>query len=224
MKGLILKDIYNVRFQIIGGLLLLLPPCIEMLIAGKVSGTASDDFSGLLGLLIYGMINYLIITVCSSFFLNTISNDIKSGWAKMQLTMPVSHKEIIGGKLAATGIILGLLTIFTLISNILGVIFFDRSLELMITMPIVLALLQMAVLSVTIVLGYRLRGNITAVYIIVILIIAAGIFALIYGFFTNIISVSAIRWIAYGGVSLLSAIVIVSCYNLGSKAVEDMKL
>lgn len=223
MKGLILKDIYNVRFQIIGGLVLLLLAAVGMIAAGEDLLNSEQEYPELMKTIVYGMINYLAITVCSSFFLNTAADDIKSGWAKMQLAMPVTCKEIIGGKLAATGLILGMLTFFSLIFNILCVFLFNKPLELMIAMPVVLALLQMSVLSATTVIGYRLQGKFMAVYFTVLLIVAAGITVLLCVFFTRKISVSVLRWISYGGVPLLSAIVTVSCYNLGCKAVGKIE-
>ncbi|MDE6724590.1 MAG: ABC-2 transporter permease, partial [Ruminiclostridium sp.] len=193
MKGLILKDIYNVRIQILLGMVLL----VLMYVLIWLSKFYNKEALGLIGVLDYSLINYLTITVCSTFLLNTLSDDIKSGWAKMQLTMPVSDKEIIGGKLIAAGITVIALMLFSLLCNILGIVFYDLPLEPMIMMPVIMALLQMAVLSAVTVIGYRLQGQVMAVYIAVMLIVAGGAAAPVIGFLNYNISVSVLRLIYY---------------------------
>lgn len=220
MKGLILKDIYNVRMQILLGMVLL----VLMYVVTWLSKFCNKEALGLIGVLDYGLINYLTITICSTFLLNTLSDDIKSGWAKIQLTMPVSDKEIIGGKLIAAGITVIALMLFSLLCNILGIVFYDLPLEPMIMMPVIMALLQMAVLSAVTVIGYRLQGKVMAVYIAVMLIVAGGAAAPVIGFLNYNISVSALRSIYYAVVPFLSVAVIIICFIFGKKAVRNIEI
>lgn len=219
MKGLILKDIYNVRIQIMLGMSLI----IILYIVIWLSKFSNEVIAGIMGVLDYGLINYLTITVCSTFLLNTVSDDIKSGWAKMQLTMPVSDKEIIGGKLIATGIIVIALMLFSLLCNIFGIVIYALPSEPMIMMPVILALLQMAVLSVVTVIGYHLQGRVMAVYIIIMLIVAGGIAVPICEFLTYSISIFDVRLIFYAAVSPFSLAVIIFCFICGKKAVRNIE-
>lgn len=220
MKGLILKDIYNVRIQIFFGMALV----ILLYIVIWLLKFSNEEIEGLMGVLDYGLINYLTITVCSTFLLNTLSDDIKSGWAKIQLTMPVSDREIIGGKLAATGVIVFALMLFSLIFNIIGIAVYTLPAEPMTMMPIILALLQMAVLSAVMVIGYRMQGKVMAVYL-VIMLITAGIMALpVISFLTYKISGFAMRLIFYAIIPLLSLTVIILSFVFGKKAVRNIEV
>ena len=172
----------------------------------------------------YGFIDYITITVCSSFLLNTISDDIKSGWAKMQLTMPVSDKVIIGGKLIATGVIVFTLMIFSMICNIVGITVYDLPAEPMIMTPVVIALLQIAVLSAVTVVGYRLQGRVVAVYLTIVLITTGIIAVPIIGFLNYEISVSALRLIFYAIISPLSVAVVIISFVFGKKAVRNTEI
>lgn len=216
MKGLILKDIYNVRFQIIGGILIILSPNILMWFSVN-----SESASGLFGALIYGMINYLMIATCSSFMLNTISDDYRTGWAKMQRTMPLSANRIVGAKMLAVALIVGFLTMISLIFNIAGAIVYNMELEPMITMPFVAAFLQMITLSVPVVLGYKSKAQlITPVYILMVLVISAAIIALLFGVVNSVVSVELLRVIGYAVIPVIASATVVICCKNGRKAVE----
>ena len=219
MKGLILKDIYNVRIQILLGMVLL----VLIYVIIWLSKFFNKEDLGLIGVLDYGLINYLTITVCSTFLLNTLSDDIKSGWAKLQLTMPVSDKEIIGGKIIAEGIIIIALMLFSLFCNIFGIVIYALPSELMIMMPVILALLQMAVLSAVTVIGYRIHGKVMAVYIAIMLMTAGIIAVPIIGFLNYEISVSALRLIFYAIISPLLLAVVILSFVFGKKAVRNIE-
>lgn len=216
MKGLVLKDIYNVRFQIIVGLAIMLYPNLMLMLAGS-TGNTSNDMSPV----VYGLVNYISITVCSSFMLNTISDDYRTGWAKVQRTMPVSAKQIVGAKMLATALIIGFLTVVSLIFNIIGAIAFDLELEPLITMPFVFALLQMITLSVAVVLGFRSKARfITPIYIGMVVLIAAAVVVLLFGVIEKVISIEMLRIIAYAAIPTASAATVTVCCKNGRKAVE----
>lgn len=218
MKGLILKDIYSVRLQMVGGVALLLLPNLLMFIAGN--NIPLDDFNGLVGAIIYGVMNYITITLSSSFLLNTLELDEKSGWAKMQRTMPVTDGQIIMAKLLAMGEVLGILTGLSLFFNIFGTILFKVNAESLIALPIAMSLMQTIIMSVCFVFGYRFGSKITIiVYIGVELVVLAGAIMILVGFINKNISTAALRGIAYGGLPALTAAVIAVCHNAGKKAV-----
>ncbi|MDE7399900.1 MAG: ABC-2 transporter permease [Oscillospiraceae bacterium] len=223
LKGLILKDIYNVRFQIIGGIFIMLYPNILMWFSAEDMEIqqAFLGIPGFFGVLVYGMLNYMSITVCSSFMLNTISDDYRTGWAKIQRTMPLSAEQIVGAKMLAVVIVIGILTAISLVCNIIGAIILEIRIEPLITMPFVMALFQMITLSVAVVLGYKSKARlIVPVYILMVFAIAAVIIALVYGVANGVVSVTMLRVIAYAIVPVIMAATVIICRKASRKAVE----
>ncbi len=223
MKGLILKDIYGCRFQIIGGFAIMLFPMIMLSLGGggmAVAGEENNYVQSIVGIVVYGMINYMSIVICSSFYLNTLSYDEKSGWNKIQRAMPLTGGQIIGGKFLGVGAVVGTLTLISLAFNLLSAAVYGMPFEPMIAMPLCLGLLETMTLLPVIVLGYRFGAkSVTWLYYIVMGIIAAGIIALPTAFFNGNLSVAALRGIAYIGIPALFAVVFIVCYVTGKKAV-----
>lgn len=222
MKGLVLKDIYSVRFQLFGGLAIMLLPNLMLIISGG-GITDGETFGSIVPIVIYGLMNYISVTLCSSFLLNTLEYDEKSGWAKMQYAMPVSSKQIIGGKLIAMAIVLGILTVLSLICNITGVIFFKLPIEPLIALPFIAAFLQAVTLSLCFLLGYRFGAKCTLpVYIILQLILAAGIVFLIIGIVTGKFSATAVRLIVYAAVPALTAAAAIVSFINGKQNFDNL--
>ena len=221
MKGLVLKDIYSVKFQLLGGLAItLLPNIMLMLSGGDFSGGEPGALNDFLSVLIYGIMNYISITLCSSFLLNTLEYDEKSGWAKMQRAMPLSGEQIIGGKFIAMAIVLGILTVMSLICNFTGVIFFGQPAEPLTAFPFIAALLQAITLSLSFMAGYRFSSKITMLtYISTQIIIAAGLVFMIIGTVNGSVSMTALRVIAYAAIPALTAAVTIVSVIGGKKAV-----
>ena len=220
MKGLVLKDIYSVRFQLFGGFALMLLPNIMLIISGGDLSGGEGGLNRFLSVMIYGGMNYISITLCSSFLLNTLEFDEKSGWAKMQRAMPLSGGQIIGGKLIAMAIVLGIMTVSSLVCNLTGVIFFDRPVEPLIALPFIAGFLQTITLSLCFMAGYRFSSRITMLtYILTELVIAAGIIFLIIGMVTEKVSETAVRAITYAAIPVLTAAVTVICFISGKKGV-----
>lgn len=224
MKGLVLKDYYSVRFMLFGGIALMLLPNVMVAITGGNIGNDDPDVIGAMSeyiaVMIYGMMNYISITLFSSFILNTLESDEKSGWAKMQRVMPVTGGQIIGGKLVAMAVVLGILTVMSLICNISGVIFFNLPAEPLIAIPFIAALLQTITLSLCIIAGYRLgaRYN-TLIYIVTeVLIVACIVFLMIRTLNENV-SITAIRLIIYAAIPVITAMVLIISFIYGKKAV-----
>lgn len=221
MKGLVLKDIYSVKFQILGGIALMLLPNIMLMISGgDLSGGESGALIDFLSVMIYGGMNYISITLCSSFLLNTLDFDEKSGWVKMQRAMPLSGGQIFGGKLIAMAVVLGILTVLSLICNITGIIFFKQPAEPLTAMPFIAALLQAVTLSLCFMVGYRFSPKFTTLtYISTEIIVAAGLILLIIGLVKESISGTALRIIAYAAIPALTAAVTAVSFISGKKAV-----
>lgn len=221
MKGLVLKDIYSVKFQMLGGIAIMLLPNIMLMISGgDMSGDEADVLNDFLSVMIYGIMNYISVTICSSFLLNTLEFDEKSGWAKMQRAMPVTGEQIIGGKFIAMAIVLGILTVLSLICNITGVIFFKQPAEPLIAMPFIAALLQTITLSLCFMAGYHFGSKITTLmYILTEIVVVAGLSFLIIGMVNESISGTALRIIAYAAIPVLTAAVTVFSFISGKKAV-----
>lgn len=221
MKGLILKDVYSVRFQIFGGLGILLFPNVLTWLSmfSDNPGELGGEIFGINTMtVVYAMLNYITITVCSSLMLNTINDDARSGWAKFQRTTPVSVGKIVGAKIAASGIIVGGLCVISIALNMVGAVVLDTPLETLFTLPIVFACLQMITLSAATALGYRFGVvGTTLGYLAAVLVIAAGLIAALYFMFKED-SADALRIIVYAGAPILAAALTALFFFLGKKA------
>lgn len=224
MKGLILKDIYGCRFQIIGGLaIMFFPMILSALMGGEMSVSDRENgiqTLGVVSVVLYGMMNYMSIVVCSSFYLNTLAFDEASGWTKMQRAMPLSGGEILGGKFLCAWAIVGSLTMVSLVFNFVSAVIFEIPKEPMLTMPLVIGLMELITLLPTIVLGYRFGAKtINWFYFVVLIAVAAGSIVLIAAFLMGDIPAKVLRMVAYIGVPALTAVVTTVCFFTGRKAV-----
>lgn len=223
MKGLILKDLYTVRFQIIAGFLLMLFPHIMLLLGGGgMNVGANNEITKLMSVIMYGLINLVNICLFSSFVLNTLEADVNSGWAKMQRTLPVTGSEIIGAKLASSGIIVGILTLTSLAFNLVGALIFGVNLELMITLPLCIGLYQMIVLAPLFPLAMKIGARFTGVLYIVTEVVVLGLLIwLLVSTLDNGADQMLLRIMFYGGLPALAAASAVLSYSSGRKAIES---
>lgn len=224
MKGLILKDVYGCRFQIIGAFaLMFLPMLISFFMGGGLlvsNNETPDPTKMVVGMIAYGVLNYMSIVICSSFYLNTLSYDETSGWSKMQRAMPITAGQIIGGKFLGAAAVVGSLTVISLGFDVFSAWVFETPLESMIAMPFCIGLAQIITLLPTIVLGYRFGAkSVTWVYFVIMIVIASGIIALTAAFFVGDISADVLRIAAYAVFPVLAAAVIIVCFITGKKAV-----
>ncbi|MBD5129483.1 MAG: hypothetical protein HDT43_06115 [Ruminococcaceae bacterium] len=222
MKGLVLKDIFGVRFQMFGAVALMLLPSLMLILGGGGMAVAEgiEPPPIELSVLLYGLVNYISITLCSSFLVNTLGFDERSGWAKMQRTMPVTGGEIIGAKFAAMGLILAMLTVMSLIVNIVCAQLFKIPLEPMIALPFVMCMVQAMSLSPTFTLGYRFGAKATtAAYICIMVLLAAAMAVIVFMVFAGDIGAAALRVIAYAVMPALTAAVVAVSWITGKRAV-----
>lgn len=226
MRGLVLKDVYNVRFQIFTGMAIMMFPYLLLLISGGYDNAKdnilNEEIFGINGgVVVFVLLSYISITVNSSFMLNTIVDDNRSGWGKMQRAMPVSSVGIVGAKMAANGVIVGGLALMDTAVNMIGIFKLGLSPETLAAAPFVFGCLQMITLSVATVMGYRFGSVGTIVgYLTGVLVVAAGVVVLLYGFLTEDLNSTMFRVICYAVIPTLTAAVIAVCCNLGKKAIE----
>ena len=221
MKGLVLKDYYNLRTTVLLSIALMLFPSLAIAITGgNIGDEAPGAMTEFIAVMVYGMMNYMSITLFSGFIMNTISDDKRTGWAKMQGVMPVSGGQIMGGKLIAMAMIVGILTGLTLIVHITGIIFYDLPVEPLLAIPFIVALMQVITLSLCLMLGYRISTKVmTPVFLITEVIFAAGAIFLIYKTVKEDISLTAVRVIVYAVIPVLTAAAVTVSYTVGKKAV-----
>lgn len=221
MKGLILKDVYGCRFQIIGGFaLMIFPMMIMALSGGAMFGVGESEGMKTISVVMYGMLNYISIVVSSSFFLNTLTYDEASGWTKMQRAMPLTGRQIICGKFLAAGAVIGLLTAVSLAFNAVSAALYGMPFEPMIAMPLCVGLAELVTMLPVIVLGYRFGAkSVTWIYFAILIAVALGSIVLIMAFFMGDITENALRAVAYAGIPALTAAVTAVCCATGKKAV-----
>lgn len=223
MKGLVLKDLYSVRFQVIVGILIMLIPNIVLSLGGAAMDiTNGDAASKMLSALLFAMINYVNICLFSSFVLNTLSTDINSGWAKIELTFPVSGSRIIGAKLIASGLVVALLTLFSLVFNVLFTLMFGMDFEIMIALPICIGLYQMTLLAPLFPIAKRIGVKFTeAMYIFAqVIMLALAVFL----FIKVVDNILLLRIVFYCGLPLLALVSFVLSFLFGKSAVEKSRL
>lgn len=221
MKGLVLKDIFGVRFQILGAMAIMLYPSVLIFLAG--GGMLVDEETNVpleIPVIMYGIVNYVSITICSSFLLNTLGFDERSGWTKIQRTMPLTGGKIIGAKFLTMGLVLAVLTLISLILNVISALLFGVPLEPMITMPLCMCMVQTITLSPTFTLGYRFGAKATsAAYICIMVTLAAAMTAIVFMVFMGDIGTTMLRVIGYAIMPALTAAVVAVSWVTGKRAV-----
>ena len=211
MKGLVLKDLYGVKFQITCAFLIMLLPIVI---------TTFGERTGGMSIIPNGLLNYFVITTCSSFLLNTLDFDERSGWSKMQRGMPLSGGKIIGAKVLTMDFVLAALTLVFLAANVIGVYVHGLPIEPAVAIPLCLCMVQTMALSPAFALGYRFGSKATtAAYIGIETVLAAAMIWLLFLIFAGSIGAAALRVIAYAVIPALAAGVIAASRITGKKAV-----
>ena len=223
MKGLILKDLYTIRLQIIVGSIICLYPAVlfHLGLANMIGDMGRVHDEPLLSFITL-LISYCFIVPFSSFLLNTMKSDYESGWLKIQRTMPLNAGEAIGSKLLCTGIIIGFFTLFALIVNVILLIREPRVFitEVVIAGPICIGLLQIIAIAPCFPLGMKLGVKKTeGLYLA--FVILTGIILVIFGFvaFSNDISTTAVRIICYGVLPAVATLVTFISYKAGKNQI-----
>lgn len=224
MKGLILKDLYTIKTQIIVGAIICLYPAVlfHLGLANMIAEMGNPRSEEPLLSFITLLISYCFIVPFSSFLLNTMKSDYESGWLKIQRTMPLNAGEAIGSKLICTGIVIGCFTLFALIVNVILLIrepdvFIT---EVVIAGPICIGLLQIIAIAPCFPLGMKIGVKKTDGLYLTFVILAA-IILVIFGFaaFSNDIPVPTIRIICYGVLPAAAALTTFISYKAGKNQI-----
>lgn len=222
MKSLILKDLYGIRFQLIASALLFLLPHVLLFLAGIGLSADGSEENAFVTVIMYGFMNYITITVFSSIFLNTVADDIQSGWARFQRTLPLTVGQLIGGKLLASLVLIGVMVAVSIALNLVAVFAGNEYVEPLIAIPVVIGCLQAAALMPVFPLSVKIgvkTANLLYVVFLVIAAIAAAVAAFMVG--ANELPPALVRVIFYGILPLLAAGVTVLSYQLGKRALEN---
>lgn len=228
MKGLILKDLYTIKTQIIVGAIICLYPAVlfHLGLANMIGEMGNPHNEEPLLSFITLLISYCFIVPFSSFLLNTMKSDYESGWLKIQRTMPLNAGEAIGSKLLCTGIVIGIFSLFALIVNVILLFRAPDTFitEVVIAGPICIGLLQVIAIAPCFPLGMKIGVKKTDGLYLTFVILTA-IILVIFGFaaFSNDIAVPTIRIICYGVLPAAAALVTFISYKAGkNQIVKDL--
>ncbi len=208
MKGLVIKELYCTRFQLILAVLLALPMNLLLLLAG---GGMMAEFLGttmeIMAYVPYGIVNFVTVTCFSSLILNTLKDDVSTGWATMQLTMPLSKSTIVSSKLLGCTVLVLILMLICYIQNVGALLLFGGSAEIMLMMPVVFGMMSLISLYAAYPLALRFGTKLTDT-LNTLLIIAMSIILTIVIFIIgdNGIPVYALRIVFYIALPALTAL------------------
>lgn len=214
MKGLILKDLYSVRFSLIcSALLMLIPGGFMMLLGG---GFFTGGESALIrdsAAIAFGMGNFSMICMLSPLALSTLTSDKTSRWSLIQRAMPVNGKQIALSKLILCYIVIGILTVFALLVNCFALIY-GYSAEVLVMMPICIALIEVMIISPVIPLSFKLGIKIANYIHLAMIFLVLGVLSLV--FLASMLLPNAavfIRIFAYGILPVAAAAVAYASYK-----------
>lgn len=215
MKGLILKDLYAVRFQLLASALILALPYIGCAMILFDILEKHTDMVIIINV-IYGILNYCSVVLFSSFSLNTINDDIASGWIKTEGILPVKQGSIIKAKLISSALIVATNILFALLGNVPCIIMLSGGREFLITLPICFGFMQLLALAPTLAAATK-YGSAAANIIYILLVIITAVAAIIAAFaiMSNDLPLYALRLLMYVGIPVLSLCVMLISYTCG---------
>lgn len=206
LKGLILKEFYSVRFQLIMCLLIFLLPNFFLILIGITYDPSDANASdGVMLTAAAAIISFVSIVCCSSFMINNISEDVSCGWIKLTGTMPVSARKISAAKIISAMLLIAGLTAISLAVNLITASGKGCNTEIMIAAPICSGLFQIGVLAPVFPAALKFGSRtVTPLYFGFLLLFAAviGIACVIT---LKIGSIAYIRWVFYGLIPLITA-------------------
>lgn len=179
MKGLFLKDIYCVRLLTLLGLAITGVPAFMMLFFVMDAVPAGNDNAALIAAIPTVLSNLLLILLNSSFILNTLGEDNLSGWAKLQLTLPVTKKQLVDSKFISSLVIVGALVVLCLILNIIAGLMYSYPMEICIAAPFVLGAIELCLLFPAFPVSMKLSSNMTTVIYIISEVVVMTVLVLI---------------------------------------------
>ena len=223
MKGLILKEIYCVRFQTLLGLAITAIPSVMMLLLGDITGEIPSGAEGaaIIATIPVVLSNFMMILLSSSFMLNTLNDDKISGWAKLQLTLPVTRKQIIDTKFIASLVIIGFLMLICLVLNLTAALLYNYPLEICIAAPFVFGFTEMMVLFPAFPMSMKLSAAMnTVVYITLEVIVMGLLTAIAFCALDAVVPMWFIRVLFYGIIPALGIAVMLISRHFAAKYIS----
>lgn len=222
MKGLLLKDIYCVRFIALVGLMISSIPAIGLVISAGAANAAGNIVDNIISIFPYVICDILIIMLNSSFILNTLGEDYNSGWARIQHTLPVTDRQIVNAKLIAALIVIGALTLISIAVNLIFGAANGQPLEIMLAAPLVTAALEICTLFPAFPISMKLSGSLTSfIYIMLeIAVITAATIALTVSLDRNA-PLWLLRVIFYAIIPAVAAIIALISRRFSLKYIEE---
>lgn len=220
MKGLFLKEIYCVRFQVLLGLAITAIPSVMMLLLGDITGEIPSGAEGaaIIATIPVVLSNFMMILLSSSFMLNTLNDDKISGWSKLQLTLPVTRKQIIDTKFIASLVIIGFLMLICLVLNLTTVFLYNYPLEICIAAPFVFGFTEMMVLFPAFPMSMKLSAAMnTVVYITLEVIVMGLLTAITFSALDAVVPMWFIRVLFYGVIPALGIAVMLISRHFAAK-------
>lgn len=220
MKGLVIKELYCTRFQLILALLLALPMNLLLLLAGggmmvNMVGTTME----IMAYVPYGITNFITITCFSSLILNTLKDDVATGWATMQLTMPMSRATIAASKLLGCTVLVLILMLICYIQNVGALLLFGGSVEIMLMMPAVFGMMSLISLFLSYPLALRFGTKLVDILsLLFILAMSVVLTVVIFIIGDNGIPASALRIVFYAVLPVLTALAAFVSHKSAQKA------
>ena len=200
MKGLVLKDMLNLRLQIIGGVFITLFFHLPIMMFGSNAESPVSPVSpDIMISIVYGMMNYVAVTIFSHVVLSTIRDDEITGWHNIEITMPVGRSTPVCAKLLCTAVVTAIFTVWCLIINMTALIFgYAANYELLVAIPLCSGVLAMLVLSPVTVMACKSGGRgATALYLAITVAAAAVVTVITFAALSSDISADALRAIFY---------------------------
>lgn len=218
MKGLVLKDMYSIRFVVIASLLMSLFPSFLLIMFDITADAEGGDFvRTVVSYLVFGIVNYITLMLFPSCGVSSIALDKKCGFDRYQATMPVTPAQLMAGKQISSGIVVGIFVLLCIGVNLTG-LQYGLSPEVLIVMPVSIGLLELASVQVSLYVVLRFGERILSLVQLVIMIAGAGFLCLIFLLMEKVQHMDIVlRIVCYGVMPLLAAAAIVFFGRAGRK-------
>lgn len=215
-----IKDWYTVRTQLFLSFCIFLLPNLYLILSAATYDPPADLTAGLLPTLMAGIMSVSSIICCTSFMVNTVSEDVQCGWTKYVLTASVSRRRLCGAKILNSCILVAGLSLISFLINLFAA---ERcgSKEIMLAAPICTAFFQFAVLSPVFPLAMRFGAKKATVFYIAFLILGIGILVTACVLLSKSGHIIYLRQIFYIGIPAFALISAVLSIGFGGKASEN---
>lgn len=169
-----IKDWYITRTQLILSFCIFLLPNIMLIAYALNYNPAGDESGGLFPTLVGAFTSVVSILGCSSFMINTVNEDVTSGWIRYALTTSASERKICLAKMLNCVILTFGLAGISLLFNLFAAARCGNT-EVMAAAPICTAFLQLSALCPVFPLAIRFGARKASMFYIGFLLIVVGV-------------------------------------------------